>query len=282
MSSLVRSYVMVTKPGIVLGNIITALCGLGLAGAREFALIAWTLLGLTLVMGAGCVFNNCIDRLADQKMNRTKTRPTATGELSTINALVYGSCLTLAGLWILAHFANILTATVALIGFIDYVLIYSFLKYRSTLATAVGSIAGATPPVVGYVAVTGSFDLGAMLLFIFLALWQMPHFYAIAMMRMKEYEKAAIPVLPLVKGALATKIHIILYIIAFMGACALITYFGFVGNISLLAALLLGGIWLYMAFQGLSVKSDPLWARNMFLYSLVVITALCSLIGLRL
>lgn len=202
---------MLTKPGIILGNIITTLGGFALAsrGQIDFVLLLYTLLGLGLIIASAGVFNSYIDRFADAKMERTKNRPLVRGEISNQKALLFGTFLGLVGVFVLALKTNPLTVFVALSGFSIYLILYAFMKYHSFYGTLVGSLAGAVPPVVGYCAVSNTFDAGAVLIFLMLVLWQMPHFYAIAIYRQEDYAAASIPVLPIVKGMEATKIQIV-------------------------------------------------------------------------
>jgi len=182
----------------------------------------------------------------------------------------------LLGTLLLAFYVNTLTTLIALCGFVIYVFAYSFMKYRSTHATLVGSIAGAVPPVVGYCAVSQHFDLGAVLLFFIIALWQMPHFYAIAIYRREEYAAASIPVLPVKEGIAKTKFQMVIYVAAYFIASVLPTLLGYTGMVYLSIAVFLGSVWLFLSLQGFKAKNDALWARKMFLFSLVIVTVLCS------
>lgn len=277
---MVKAYYLLTKPGILIGNIITAIGGFFLVSKGDINpwLLFATLLGLACVMASGCVFNNYLDRVADEKMERTKDRALAKGEISIRSALVFAVMLGLAGAFVLSVSTNLLTLSIALGGFFVYVVLYTIWKYKTTHATLIGSIAGAAPPVVGYCAVSNCFDTGAFLLFLVLVLWQMPHFFSIAIFRQEEYAAASIPVLPIKRGMHATKVQMVLYIVAFMGACALLTFFGYVGYLFLAMALVLGAAWLYLCVQGFKSSNDKLWARKMFRFSLVVITFLSIMI----
>jgi protoheme IX farnesyltransferase len=183
--------------------------------------------------------------------------------------------LGLFGASILALYTNSLTVFIAFAGFFMYVVPYSFGKYRTSYGTLIGSIAGAAPPLVGYCAVTNSFDLGALLLFLIVVFWQMPHFYAIAIYRFNDYARAGIPVLPVKKGMFTTKIHMVLYTITFIISALLLSIMGFTGNVYLTVTGLLGIAWLVLCLQGFKTKSDPRWARKVFLFSLIVITGVC-------
>lgn len=274
------NYYLITKPGIILGNLITVAAGFLLAsrGELHFALFLATLGGLGLIMASACVFNNYIDRPMDQKMERTKNRALVTGAISAQKALIFAGTLSLAGFATLFYFTNPIALSAAIIGFIVYVVLYSGWKSKTIYGTAIGSIAGAIPPVVGYTAVSNQVDLGAVLLFALLVLWQMPHFFSIALYRLSDYQKAGIPVLPLEKGTLRTKIHMALYIVAFMIVASLLTIYGYAGYIYLAVALIGGLAWLILALKGFERRDNALWGKEMFRLSLVVITAICLVI----
>lgn len=270
-----KSYYLLTKPGIILGNLITTTGGFALASKNGFNFLLFfvTMLGLGLLIGSSCVINNIIDRVADQKMDRTKNRALARGEISVQMAFLFAAILGTAGSCVLFLYTNLLTLCVALFGFFVYVILYSFSKYQTSHGTLIGSIAGAVPPVVGYCAVSNCLDMGAWILFGIIVMWQMPHFFAIAMYRINDYRKAGIPVHPIEKGMQQTKIQILLYLIGFIAVSSLLFFYGYMGYFYLLTILALGGIWLGMGIQGLRCSNDVRWARNMFRFSLLVVTA---------
>ncbi len=278
---MIRTYYLLTKPGIIMGNLITTVSGFALAsrGHFDFFLFLATFLGLGCIIASACVFNNYIDRDLDKKMARTKNRALVQGLISGRSAIVFALILGLTGLSVLAFYTNFLAVFVASIGFFIYVALYSFWKYKTSYATAVGSIAGAIPPVVGYCAVSHQFDMGAALLFMILVFWQMPHFFAIAMYRLPEYSAASIPVLPVQKGAKTTKVRMLIYVIAFMITTLMLIGFGYTGYASLAAVVLMSVAWIWLAIKGFKVDNDVLWARQMFRLSLVIITVLCFMIS---
>lgn len=190
-----------TKPGIVYGNTLTATAGflLGAKGAIDYWLLLATLAGIAFIIGSACVFNNYIDRDIDAKMVRTKKRALAHGLVPAGKAITYASLLGIIGFFILSLSTNFLTVALGTVAFFDYVVLYGISKRRTAYSTIVGSIAGAIPPAAGYTAVTNRLDGGAVLLFIILVFWQMPHFYAIAMYRYDDYKAAGLPVLPVKK-----------------------------------------------------------------------------------
>lgn len=274
------NYYLITKPGIIMGNLITVAAGFLLAsqGVIDIALFFATLVGLTLIIASACVFNNYIDRNVDKKMDRTKNRPLVLGLISSRSAIVFAVCLGMLGNLVLLAFTNFLTLFIADFGFLVYVTLYSMWKCRTIYGTAIGSIAGAVPPVVGYCAVSNRFDLGAAILFAIMVLWQMPHFFSIAIYRLKDYAAAAIPVLPVQKGMYRTKLHMVLYIVGFTLATGMLTLFHYTGYVYMICAALLGLAWLWLALRGFKKGNDELWARGMFRLSLIVITTICIVI----
>lgn len=279
---MIKAYYLITKPGIIMGNVVTTAAGFLLAskGIINWSVFVAALVGVILVVASACVFNNYLDRDADKKMERTKNRPLVTGLIKGKNAIFFASFLGVIGVAFLALFTNTLTAILAVVGFLAYVILYGVCKYKTVYGTIIGSISGALPPVIGYAAAVGRLDLAAFLLFLIVVLWQMPHFYAIAMYRFDDYFAALIPVLPIKKGIHRTKIHMILYTIAFTIACSTLTLFGYTGYLYLTVSTLLGLAWLYICSTGFKAPNDKLWARKVFLFSLVVITGLCTSLAL--
>ncbi len=276
------TYYVLTKPGIIMGNIITTVAGFLLASKGYFDpwLFTATVFGLSFIIASACVCNNYIDRHVDAKMERTKNRALVKGSVSLRNALLFAAFLGIVGFTVLGIYTNLLTLSIAIAGFVIYVFVYSFGKCLTYYSTLVGSLAGAVPPLVGYCAVANTIDTGAILLFMILVLWQMPHFYAIATYRLPEYKAAGIPVLPNVKGIYITKIQMLLYTIAFVITASLLTVFGYTGYVYLASSILLGFAWLVLSIQGFKAKNDSKWARQMFRFSLLVITILSIVISL--
>ncbi|WP_166360138.1 heme o synthase [Pseudomonas akapageensis] len=273
----IKHFIQITKPGIIFGNVLSVAGGFFLAsqGHVDFALFLAAVIGTSLVVASGCVFNNCIDRDIDVKMERTKNRAMVQGLISTKVALAYATLLGVAGLGLLYQQANALAALFGLIGFIIYVGFYSlYLKRKSVHGTLVGSLSGAMPPVIGYCAVSNSFDLAALTLLVMFSLWQMPHSYAIAIFRFNDYLAASIPVLPVKRGIVVAKKHILFYILAFLVATLMLTLGGYAGMSYLAVAAAMGMYWLYMAWTGYKAVDDRLWARKLFVFSIFTITAL--------
>lgn len=274
---MMKQYLQVTKPGIIFGNLISVVGGFLLAskGDIDYPLFIATLLGVSLVVASGCVFNNYIDRDIDSVMERTKNRPLVRGLIDPKTSLVYASVLGIAGMVLLLVAANVVAMLIAVVGFVVYVGVYSlYMKRKSVYGTLVGSLSGAAPPVIGYCAVTGQFDTGALILLLIFSLWQMPHSYAIAIFRFKDYQAANIPVLPVIKGISVAKNHIILYIIAFMFATLMLAISGYAGYKYLIVAAAVSVWWLGMALSGYKTTNDRVWARKLFVFSIVAITSL--------
>lgn len=272
-----KDYLTITKPGIIGGNVIAVLGGFFLAARGDvdpWLLIA-TVLGLALVIASGCAFNNVIDRDIDAMMERTRTRPLVQGRVTPAATLRFATLLGIAGFALLALFTNWVTVGLAAFGFAIYVGVYSlYMKRQSEYGTLVGSLSGAMPPVVGYCAVTGQFDGGALTLLVIFCLWQMPHSYAIAIFRLKDYQAARIPVLPVVRGIKTAKHYILGYILAFVFASLALSVAGYAGPGYFVVALVMGIYWLYLAMQGYRVHDEERWAKRVFAFSIITITAL--------
>jgi heme o synthase len=275
-------YIWLTKPGIIIGNLITAAGGFLFAsrGDVSFGLLLATLVGIALVIASGCVANNYTDRHIDAKMTRTKWRATANGKVSGPQALAFAALLGAAGFAILILFTNSLTVGAGLLGLFFYLVMYGIWKRRSPFGTVVGSVAGATPILAGYLAVSGRIDPAAIILFLIMALWQMPHFYAIAMYRSKDYAAASIPVLPVKKSPGLAKQYIVIYICLFIAALCSLTALGYAGFTYLAVTTALGFIWLLKGMNGLRTTNDSSWARAMFRFSLRVVTVFALMISI--
>ncbi|NLS43208.1 protoheme IX farnesyltransferase [BEV proteobacterium] len=275
---MIKQYLQVTKPGIIFGNLISVIGGFLLASkdSIDYPLFIATLFGVSLVIASGCVFNNVIDRDIDKKMERTKNRVMVKGLISVKVSLSYAAALGITGFALLYVAANQLAMWLSVMGFVVYVGVYSlYMKRHSVYGTLIGSLSGAAPPVIGYCAVSNQFDAGALILLLIFNLWQMPHSYAIAIFRFKDYQAANIPVLPVVKGISVAKNHITLYIVAFMVATLMLTLGGYAGYKYLVVATSVSIWWLGMALAGYKKpNNDKVWARKLFVFSIVAITSL--------
>lgn len=277
-----RDYLTLAKPGIIMGNLIAAAAGYFLAARGQIdATIVAVVSGTTLVVASGCVFNNYIDRDIDQKMRRTRHRIEIIRRIGIAQVLKFASILGIAGFAVLAVYTNLMALCFAMLGFVVYVGLYS-LKYKrhSTYGTLIGSLSGACPPIIGYVALTRRFDVGAAILLATFCFWQIPHSYAIAIYRSADYKAAAIPVLPIVKGVHKARQHIIAYIVAFAVATLTLAFFGYVGGVYTLVMGLISLYWLYLAKVGYRPDAQELWAKKVFLFSLVAIITFSMLISI--
>ncbi len=274
---MLRKYLFLTKPGILFGNFITTLGGFFLAaqGSIDIFLLLLTLIGTTLVVASGCVVNNVIDQDIDIKMQRTQNRALVKKTISPTVALVYAFVLGLIGFSILWFGVNGYAFLFAVIGFVVYVGFYSLWTKRTSIhQTVIGSISGASPPVIGYTAVTHQFDVAALLLFLAYGLWQMPHSWAIAIYRFDDYKNAGIPILPVARSIYRTKIECVIYILLFAAVLNGLYCFGYTNIFFLITFNALTAYWFYLSIIGFKAENDQLWAKRFFLYSVILITLL--------
>jgi len=250
-------------------------------GHIDFGLLAAMLGGLGLVIGSACTFNNVIDRNIDSQMTRTKKRAVPSKAVSVTSALIYGSFLGAIGFALIILFTNWLCTLIIAAAWIIYVAVYAAAKRKSVQGTVVGSLAGSAPPLAGYCAVSGRLDAAAVLLFLILTFWQMPHFYAIATYRLGDYRAAGLPVLTVKRGIKPAKIQIVAYIVAFIVACALLTTYGYTGYTYLAVMLALGLAWLWLALKGFKAKNDEKWAKQVFGFSLLITVCFSILLALN-
>lgn len=264
--SSLKAYYQLTKPGIIYGNDLPAIAGFFLAskGNFNFGLFIPMIVGLSLVIASACTFNNFIDKDVDSMMERTRKRALVTGKISGKDAIKFAVLLGVLGVLTLAIFTNLLTALIGLFGEFFYVVVYGYHKRKSSFGTIVGSVAGAVPPVVGYTAVTNRIDIGAILLFLILVFWQMPHFYSIAIYRLKDYKRAKIPVLPSVKGLMFTKVSIFAFTLGFTLAVIALSVLSYTGTLYIIVMALASLIWLIFSAYGFITDDSTKWARKMF------------------
>lgn len=272
-----KKYLLITKPGIIMGNMIAVIGGYFLASRGHFDLagLIAAVVGTSLVVASGCVFNNYIDRDIDSMMERTKNRVMVKGLIAPSIALMYGTVLGVLGALVLHFFTNDLALAFAVMGFFVYVGLYTlYFKRNSEYGTIIGSLSGATPPVIGYCAACGQFDMGAAILLLIFCLWQMPHSYAIAIFRFNDYKAADIPVLPIKRGVTIAKRHIVGYIVAFTAAAISLFICDYAGYGFLIAVGLISFYWLFVAIKDYSKANEVQWARRLFVISIFAITIL--------
>lgn len=201
-------------------------------------------------------------------MRRTKKRALITGSITVQNAALYSVVLGVCGFGVLAAFTNRIMVIIGLIGLVDYVLLYAFSKRKWTTSTLIGSISGATPIAAGYCAAAGTFDRHAAILFLIMTFWQMPHFYAIALFRAKDYEKAHLPVLPLIRGDDAAKKQLLLYCMLFLISVVCLSVFSQAGYIYLITMVWLSVWWIVRGIQTVNILNSEKWGLEMFKASL--------------
>ncbi|MGE5463100.1 MAG: heme o synthase [Syntrophothermus sp.] len=246
-----RDFLALTKPLIVGLLLITTYGGLviGYKDWPPFGLTLWTLLGGALAAGGSSALNQYIDRELDRHMQRTAKRPLADSRLTDAEGLAFGLGLSLVSYYILACFVNGLAALLSLAGIIYYVIVYSlWLKKATVQNIVIGGGAGAIPPLVGYAAATGTLDMTAVILFAIIFMWTPPHFWALAIVRMKDYERAGVPMMPVVRGEMETRRQILIYTIELVIVTLLLPILHLAGLFYLLSSLLLGGLLLYAAW----------------------------------
>ena len=211
-----------TKPRVMTLLLLTGVCGaaVGAHGRPSVSLLATTFVGLALACGGAAALNHVLDRDIDKLMGpRTAARPVAAGRLTAPRALEFGLALSAASFTLLASTANLLTAILALVGNLFYVVVYTgYLKRRGPENIVLGGVAGAVPPLVGYAAATGSVAVPAIWLFAIVCLWTPPHFWALALLLREHYERAAVPMLPVVRGERVTVRRIVWYTVVLVAA----------------------------------------------------------------
>lgn len=269
-----------TKPERTLANVVTAVSGYLLASRWqiEWSLLIATLVGITLVIASACVVNNIVDRRIDQEMPRAKNRALVKRVVSLKAAVIWAAALGIFGFATLALFVNWLVFWLGVVAYVDYVVIYGVLKRTSVYGALAGSISGSLSIVGGYCAVRGRIDSGAVILFLILTTWQMPHFYAISIYRLRDYKAAHIPVLPVKRGIVQTKIQMIVWTVLFLIAASGLTWLHYTGVTYLVVAEAIGLFWLWQEILGLRAENNAAWAKRMFLTSLVVNLVLAVMI----
>ena len=248
-----RDYVTLTKPRIMSLLLVTGACGM-IVGARGWpgtAPFLLTMLGLALACGGASALNHLLDRDIDKLMgSRTEQRPVASGRLAPARALEFGLALSACSFTLLASTVNVLTAVLALVGNLFYVVVYTgYLKRRGPQNIVLGGAAGAVPPLVGYAAATGGLALPAVWLFLIVFLWTPPHFWALALLLRDHYAAAKVPMLPVVRGDRATVRRIVGYTVALVVFTAVPFATGTFGVTYLVSALVLGGVFLVLALR---------------------------------
>ncbi|MEI2770373.1 MAG: heme o synthase [Candidatus Competibacter sp.] len=271
-----RDYLELTKPRVVALITFTAMVGMLLAtpGMVPWEVLVFGSLGIALMAGSAAAINHLVDRRVDAMMARTRHRPLPSGHLESWQVLGFAVIIGLVGLGLLLAFTNPLTAILTFASLIGYAVIYTlFLKRATPQNIVIGGAAGAAPPLLGWTAVTGQVDSGALLLFLIIYIWTPPHFWALAIQRRHDYANADIPMLPVTHGVAFTRLHILLYTILLFLITLLPFLTGMSGWIYLISAVLLGLRFLSYAVRLYATGDDRL-AMPTFGFSIVYLFGL--------
>jgi protoheme IX farnesyltransferase len=280
----VAAYVELTKPRITFLIVLTAAAGFCLAapaGAFNYLAFIHGMIGIALLSSGIATLNQYMERKLDARMRRTSMRPLPTGKLSPVQALVFGVGLTLFAESYLAVLVNPLTAALGLTVIGGYLFLYTPLKTRTSLSTAIGAFPGAMPPLMGWVAATGELAIGAWVLFAILFLWQFPHFLAIAWMYREDYARAGIVMLPVVEPeGRVTAQQIVIYTVMLLPVSLIPSVLGISGSVYFIGAVILGLLFLYSSIACARSKSRQ-QARRLLLASVVYLPLLFVLMVLN-
>ncbi|NKB47491.1 MAG: protoheme IX farnesyltransferase [Legionellales bacterium] len=271
-----RYYLELCKPKVVLLMLLTTLVGMQLAAPNfvPWPILVWGLTGIGLMGGAAAGINHLLDRQIDALMMRTQRRPIAQGNIQPHQAIVFVCLLASVGFAILITQVNALTAWLTLATLVGYAGVYTlFLKRATPQNIVIGGLAGATPPLLGWTAVTGTISAESLLLVLIIFTWTPPHFWALAIYRRQEYAKVNIPMLPVTHGVAYTKLHILLYTLLLCAISVLPFAIGMSGGFYLLGTLLLGGRFLYWV-ERLRRSTESRIALQTFRFSIVYLMLL--------
>ena len=270
----VGDYVELTKPRVQSLLLLTTITTMYVAGDPSLSLVALTCLGGSLSAGGAGAVNHWFDRDIDAQMARTANRPVPAGRIAPAAALWFGIVLSALSFVLLSLTVNVLSASLALCGFLGYVFVYTvWLKRRSPQNIVIGGAAGAVPPLVGWTAVTGSLDPTALYLFAIVFYWTPPHFWALSLLMKDEYARVGVPMMPVVHGETETRRQIVLYTCLLVVLTLLPVLFGFFGALYAAAAVALGGAFLVLALR-LQRRADRRAALRTYLFSLLYLALL--------
>jgi heme o synthase len=271
-----RDFMELTKPRVSLLIVFTAIVGMVLAspGMVPLPALVFGTLGIAMASGSAAALNHILDRRIDKQMARTRRRPLATGSLQTGQALVFAAVLCVGSMTVLSLSVGTLCAVLTFCSVIGYAVIYTgWLKHATPQNIVIGGAAGAAPPVLGWVAVTHSIDMQALVLFMIIFMWTPPHFWSLAIARREEYAKAGIPMLPVTHGIPYTRRQILLYTVLLILCTLIPVLIGMSGSIYLAAALLLDARFLYLALA-LQRGARPDLPIRTFRFSITYLMAL--------
>jgi protoheme IX farnesyltransferase len=269
-----RAYIELTKPRVVSLMIFTAVVGMLLATTGTIAWRVWLAapLGIALVAGSAAALNHLVDRRIDAVMARTRARPLPRGTLDASQVLAFATVLGAAGMTLLVAGTNLLCAVLTFASLVGYAVVYSMLlKHATPHNIVIGGAAGAAPPLLGWVAVTGHVDPGALVLFLVIFVWTPPHFWALAIHRREDYARAEVPMLPVTHGVAFTAGRVLGYTLLLAGVTLLPFFIGMSGWLYLAAAVPLGARFIAMAWR---LRRDAALAMPTFRYSIVYLFGL--------
>jgi protoheme IX farnesyltransferase len=271
-----QQFLALTKPRVVSLIVFTAVIGMFLAtpGMVPLQALVFGTLGIGLVAGAAAAVNCLVEQKVDAVMARTRARPLPMGQVTSAQTLLFAGVVGGIGLTTLYTLVNPLTMWLTLVTFVGYAIVYTvILKPLTPQNIVIGGAAGAMPPVLGWAAVTGAIHSDALLLFLIIFAWTPPHFWALALYRKKEYEKAGIPMLPVTHGDRFTRLYVLLYTIVLVAVSLLPFSSRMSGIVYLASVLILGGVFLWYAVKIYLDYSDRL-AHKTFRYSIVYLSLL--------
>lgn len=277
--SLARDLIALTKPRIISLLLVTTLAPMFVAGTPSWATVLWTGIGGYLMAGGANAVNMYLDRDIDTLMARTKLRPIPSGRMTARAVLAFGVAIATAATWILGHFVNVLTAALALAGFYFYVFVYTrWLKRTTPQNIVLGGAAGAFPPLVGWAAVTGRVELASIYLFLIVFYWTPPHFWALALLKQRDYGRAGVPMAPNIWGEQETIDQMLWYTVLLLGLSLLPVTFGVFGLVYQVSTLFLGtlllwGVWRVRARAAAGVEWTAV-AWWVYKYSLLYLALL--------
>ena len=275
-----RQYWVLTKPRVTQLAVFCAIIGMFLAtpGMVPWSILIGGSIGIWLLAGAAFAVNCLIEQAVDAKMRRTAWRPSATGEITPLQIVIFSCGLGGAGMIVLWFYTNPLTMWLTFATFVGYAVIYTwFLKPATPQNIVIGGLSGAMPPALGWVAVTNQLSAEAWLLVLIIFVWTQPHFWALALYRREDYVQAGLPMLPVTHGEKFTLLNILLYTLILLAASILPYIYGMSGIFYLVSAIILSGIFIYYAIRLYQNYSDQL-ARKTFKYSISYLALLFAAI----
>lgn len=276
-----KDYLELCKPRVVAVMLLTALVGMGLAedSVPPLGLILLTMIGIALAAGSAAAVNHVMDRHIDEHMARTRGRPLPSGKLNSQQALVFAAAIGVAGISLLAFWVNPLTAWLTLLSLIGYAVVYTvFLKRATPQNIVIGGVAGASPPLLGWTAVTGALEPNGLLLMLIIFAWTPPHFWALCIARKEDYVRAGVPMLPVTHGEGFTRLQIMLYTLLMIATTALPFLTGMSGLIYLAGISVLNLRFLHWAWRVMRAGDNRQIPMQLFRYSITYIMLLFALL----